>query len=191
MKIFEIDPDCDKYEGMTHESYKNSNYKDGYNRGYSEDLFLTNSPVIENWTSINLLSIDDKYKGKKSDYPNFYASAPLFSTKAKDILFPYLNKLGIFYEFIVNNQEKYYCFKITNQLDQFLDHVGSSLKYFSNSNRIMSIKSFIFNKDARNTFIFRIPELNAPIFCNEEFKKVIEQHKLKGFVFSEIGEYKI
>ncbi|PCJ17564.1 MAG: hypothetical protein COB02_13135 [Candidatus Cloacimonadota bacterium] len=191
MKIFEINSDCDKYEGMVDEAYVKSNYDDDYIQDFDDDMFLSNTPIVKNWIGVNLLPVADKYKGKKSDFPNFYSSAPLFSLKSKNILLPHLTKLGVFYEFIVSEKEKYYCFKVTNLLDGFLNHQNSIFKRFSSSNRIMSIEKFIFKNELRSTFIFRIPERKSPIFCNERLKEIIEQHKLKGFVFSEIGEYKI
>jgi hypothetical protein len=71
MKLFEIDPDCDKYEGMVDEAYVKSDFDDDYVPEFDEDMFLSDTPIVDNWTPIKLLPVNDKYKGKKSDFPNF------------------------------------------------------------------------------------------------------------------------
>lgn len=71
-----------------------------------------------------------------------------------------------------------------------IDIEKSKVRYFRNSNRVMSISNYVFKQDViKNEHIFKSTlQRRGPIFISNTLKEVLEKSGLKGFKFDEVWD---
>ncbi|MCR2806075.1 hypothetical protein [Paenibacillus soyae] len=138
---------------------------------------------IKEWKPIRFLT---RRKGNKSDCAEFMIGYPVFMRKAKDVLSPLLGS-GVEFLPIIHDVHEMYFVKVKN-LQDFIDMSNPverriNYGYFS---EYVHIKREMVNHSIP---IFRMPpHLMTRIYVTDEFKKVVEDNKLKGFHFVELWD---
>jgi hypothetical protein len=118
------------------------------------------------------------------DYSNVNHNVhPVFSQRAKDLLAPHLQGLGVWVE-LVSDEAPYWLFYITNVVDA-LDLDRCKLLYFPNSSKLMEISEFFFRPDAvGNQFLFTLPQYpGSERLVTDRFVDFVREHGLTGFRF--------
>ncbi|MHA0858472.1 imm11 family protein [Paenibacillus sp. CMAA1364] len=135
------------------------------------------------WKPIRFLT---RRKGNKSDCAEFMIGYTVFMKKAKEVLSPLLGE-GVEFLPITHNEHEMYFVKVKN-IQDFIDMSNPVEKrinygYFSEYVHI--------NREMvdHSTPIFRMPpHLKTRIYVTDEFKKAVEDNKLKGFHFVEVWD---
>ena len=124
-------------------------------------------------------------KRKIADASGFSSGAPLFNEKAVEVLKEFLDeKTELLLSYFDNS--KYYVVNVVNVIDA-LDYEKSEFRRFSNGEIMDCIKYYFKPQIAESQHIFKIPLGNSiNIFVSDEFKKRVEEAKLKGFIFAEV-----
>lgn len=156
------------------------------------DEILNSGKYINKWPKVELLGSD--LNKPFADCVKLWVGAmPLiFNKKAKDIIqkkySDYIQFLPMIYE---ENNEIYYWANILNAMD-CIDYEKSDLK-ISLGKYIMEVNKYVFKDIVKNQPIFKIylDGIFDPVitFVNDEFKKLIEDNKLKGFKFTEVFDF--
>lgn len=172
MRIWLLKLDVDKYN-----SFK------GYDIEEELDIRFFGSSLLSNW---NTPTIEAYYKKRKiADVSDFSSGAPLFNEKAVSMLEEFLKAkaelLPAYYE-----GNKYYVVNVINVIDA-LDYEKSEFVRFDTGAIMYCTKYFFKSEIVENQHIFKIPLCNyIDIFVSDEFKKQVEEFKLKGFIFVEV-----
>ncbi|MGB8454765.1 MAG: DUF1629 domain-containing protein [Anaerocolumna sp.] len=113
---------------------------------------------------------------------------PIFSLKAVECLKEVLGKNIEILPVYIDEQE-FYLINALEVLD-CLDHEKSEIKYFTGTERIMSIKKHVFiEQKLKGKNIFRIKEQEkAGPFVTDKFKEAVEKSGLEGFEFREVWD---
>lgn len=184
MKIWDLQEEVNIYEHLT--------LVDGSIEKWNEftDMFR-GKHLSSNWEKLKLKLIEHGEKLKKGDMPYLSPGVPVFSIKAISTLQQYLNNNAetLDIECDIGN------YKIINIINVMscLDHERSEIKYYPNSQRIMRIKKYVFNKEkVKNEHIFKIIEQpRATIFVSDEFRNKVIESGLEGFKFVEVWDSEV
>lgn len=181
MKIWDLQEDVNIYEHLT--------LVDGGTEKWNEftDMFRGRH-LSSNYQKLKLKLIEHGGKLKRGDMPYLSPGVPVFSVKAIDALKDYLNNNAEIMEVECDISD----FKIINIINVIscLDHERSEIKYYPNSERIMRIKKYFFNKEkVAKEHIFKIIEQpRAIIFVSDDFRNRVIESGLEGFKFVEIWD---
>jgi len=147
------------------------------------------------WQKVNaafVLPIDYKKSNRiplLPDVTNWGHNHLVFNQKAYDLVSEHLNPFGEFLPVICEGND-YYLFNILQIADDDLIDQANSEKNMMTMDGTtiqMGIKKLKFNEDKiKSTWIFKTDfDEYVGIFCNNDFKKIIEGAKLKGIEFKE------
>lgn len=177
MKIYELDNDAENYRWLEYE---------GNWFHYFHNL-LDSKPIEPTKETIYCHSIRDKKERVFGDYPCF--TVPAISEKAKGYLLPFWGDAVQMFPLVTRKNGMFYYLNVINILD-CMDEDKAEIKYL-NPNKFMRIIKYVFknNYDAKALRVFKIrKDERGPIYVSEETKKLIEDAKLEGFEFVEVGE---
>jgi hypothetical protein len=181
VKIWDLQEDVNIYEHLT--------LVDGSPPKWNEftDMFRGRH-LSSNWERLKLKQIEHGGNLKKGDMPYLSPGVPVFSIKAIDTLKHYLNNNAEILDIECDIGD----YKIINiiNLISCLDYEMSEIKYYPNSERIMRIKKYVFDKEkVVNEHIFKIIEQpRATIFVSDEFRDKVIESGLEGFKFIEVWD---
>lgn len=152
--------------------------------------FVFQGKPVDNWEVIELYPSKHKSETGKpiGDVYHFTPGTAIVNEKTYHILEPFIHNCVQVLPAIVKSQKVYVLNFIT--VIDCLNRENSQLIFFSNSNRIMEIEKFAFNKEMlTDAIVFKIPEeIQSPPLVTEEFKILIEQNEIKGFKFVQVWE---
>ncbi len=147
---------------------------------------------IDKWTPLGLIS-DNKNK-ETSDTPYFwpYTNLLMVSERAKGII---ENKYLEYIQFLpvvdLKDNRTYYMANIMS----FLDGIDKDKSEFEKllGVHVVDVIKYVLKENVKNAPIFRLylqgVLMRTKIFVNDEFKRLIEDSKLKGFKFTEIFDF--
>lgn len=171
MKIWLIKLEVDKYNSFN-----------GYDVKEKLSVNFYGNNISDKWVAP---SITAYYKKRKiADISSFSNGAPLFNEKTIDVLEEFLKDkaelLPVYHE-----KSKYYVVNIINVIDA-LDYEKSEFERFD-TGAIMYCTKYSFKPEiVENQHLFKIPLCNSiDIFVSDDFKKKVEETKIKGLIFVE------
>lgn len=174
MKIWEMSFEVDKY-----------NFFDGDKIKIEKNIHFKGKSLIDVWENID---VDTYYKKKKiPDGIRFTYGAALFNDKALEKLSLYLDGkveiLPFYHEGI-----KYHVINVLNVIDA-VDYDKSVFDRRVDG-EIASFSKYVLREEVvKNQHIFKVPVQNTlMIHVSDEFKKCVEDSKLKGFIFEELWD---
>lgn len=172
MRIWLLKLDVDKYNSFN-----------GYKIEEELNIRFFGNSVSSNWKEP---VIEAYYKKRKiADISDFSYGAPLFNEKAVIILEEFLKAnaelLPAYYE-----GNKYYVVNVINVIDA-LDYEKSEFERFE-TGAVMYCNKYSFKSEVViNQHLFKIPICNKiDIFVSDQFKRRVEESKLKGLIFVEV-----
>ena len=121
-----------------------------------------------------------------SDAPGFIL--PVFSRRALDylkpLIAPHVEVLPLSFD-----EGEFFAINVITVLDA-VDYQNSVYKTFRDGKRIMSFKKYAFHESiVAGVPIFKISDERVRYaFVSDEFKQIVEQNKLTGFVFRLVWE---
>ncbi len=169
MKIWILDCDVNKYENLK--------WREEFNLSVIQSF---NGQKINNW---NPIKVERMYNREFSNTPGFSPHIPVFDEKAKNALKNILNNKVEFLPLDCENNS-FFAVNVINILD-CIDYNKSVYKTFSDRKRIMRfIKYSFIEKKINAQHIFKIIDepLKRP-FVSDEFKNIVEENNLTGFIF--------
>jgi hypothetical protein len=119
----------------------------------------------------------------KGDFPSFYAVGVVFSERALQVLSPLIqNSVQVIP--LQSVEEHLYLIHVTEVVD-CLDIERSEVDYILGGEHISHIKHYEFKnlELLEEIGIFEIQDLRASTFVTDEFKKIVEEHDLKGLLW--------
>ena len=173
LKIWKLDADVNNFDNITVVNEEDWDILDK----------CEGSSVIKCWNPLNLEYIENK---KKGDCPGLTSRLPILSKAALDILKPLILDSVEILPVSLNGGE-FYGINVIQVLD-CIDYEKSQVKKFPNSERIMRFIKYSFKKDCvNNAHIFKIKdELGNSPFISDDFRNIIINSNLKGFLFEEV-----
>ncbi|MWC29701.1 imm11 family protein [Paenibacillus sp. MMS18-CY102] len=128
--------------------------------------------------------------GQEEDFPNLASGALIFSKQAQTVIgpliAPYAEVLEIDHSEISDIEIA--LINVTNVVAA-LDYGRTTFKYDACSGEISGFNSVHFQLDkVMHNPIFRIPEKPVKLYVTDEFRDLVIQHELKGFVFEEVWD---
>lgn len=173
MRIWLLRFDVNKYNSFN-----------GYKIEEELNIRFFGSSLLSNWSAH---TIEAYYKKRKiADVSDFSCGAPLFNEKAVEALMDLLNEsvelLLCYFE-----NSRYYVANVVNVIDA-LDKDKTQFKMFSTGEKSVECEKYVFKPEiVDGQHIFKIPLGNSIyIFVSDEFKRRVEETKLKGFIFVEV-----
>ena len=147
------------------------------------EAFKSNSSLADSWQPVDLvLSLGKGEKDKPiADFMSGFVSVAI-SGKALGVLTPSLLDQA---ECLPLNTDAGTYFALNVTAVNCLDQGHSTLKLFSNSQRIMRVEKYAFYWEKLNGIhIFRLPELGiSRLFVSDTFKQAVEENSLTGLLF--------
>lgn len=174
MSIYLIQPDVNNYRGLLFTDME-KNWELVY-------CFLDGIQMKKAW--IPLMVEPDEDGGPYGDFPVLCSTIPAISGRAANALEPLLSGNAELLPLRCDAGE-YYALNVTCVVDA-LNVEQSEIAHFPDGS-IMDIKRFAFHAlRAPANDIFKIPQIGTRLFVSERFVQTVEQHQLKGFLFSAV-----
>lgn len=155
--------------------------------GYKSYMFEGTSVKDRKFALIVPSEYEDEVNKPFGDVFSVEVSSFILNEYAFNILNPYLK--GHTQIFKIKNQDSlFYVINVTDVID-CLDYDKSEIKRFPSSGRVMKVIKYSFIKSKlNNAIIFKLPEfVKTTCYVTEEFKKIVEENKIKGFKFEELN----
>ena len=171
MKIYELEFDVDNYKSIELTENRNADFY---------QMFDGRS-LKEAWDELTVKYYDEDEGLKTGDAPGF--TIPVFNKKSLDILFTKIKNEVEILPLRIGN-ENLYGINVLTILDA-VNYEKSDYKMFRDGKRIMKFNKISF-KDSiiQGKNIFKIVDLKRSlIFVSEEFKRIVEENGLEGFLF--------
>lgn len=131
-----------------------------------------------------------KYEWQKNegeticDFPFISGNIPLLSSKAFEVLEPFVSKSKVEIIPIIIEADTFYLLHFLETFD-VLNLKASKISYFKDKT-IQSIDKYVFLPEVTEvTPFFMIPQLKTFVFVREEVKNIIIKHNLVGLDFQE------
>lgn len=105
--------------------------------------------------------------------------------KALECLLPHLqHDMEVLPLAVVNHDDNCYLLNFLNVID-CLDEANSKIRRFTTSQRILAVEEYAFvESKMRHSMLFKVPQLaTRTLFCNDDFKHIIQENKLTGLEF--------
>jgi hypothetical protein len=180
MNVFELTPDCNRYQNLVFTSKEDWRILDRFD----------GKCLLPSWTPLAVKVLrDDKFNRglPPGDFPHLASGVPVFSVRAVNVLKRMLQENGEILPLSCSEGE-YYAFNLTTLIDA-LDESDSEVKRFEHSGRIMRVLKYAFFPDKlHGATIFQIPQSRARIFVTDEFRRAVMDNNLVGFEFPELWE---
>ena len=141
---------------------------------------------LNNWTPLRVMRMEPEKGLELSDAPGFIL--PVFSRRALDylkpLIAPHVEVLPLSFD-----EGEFFAINVITVLDA-VDYQNSVYKTFRDGKRIMSFKKYAFHESIVAVVpIFKISDERVRYaFVSDEFKQIVEQNKLTGFVFRLVWE---
>lgn len=145
--------------------------------------FFHRKSLVKDCSSIDV-EIRDPLERRQFGDMTFWASAPVFSRRAIDVLGPAL-KEGCEQIPLRCHGEALYAINVLKETKTF-NPEQSILRALPNG-RLMDVEEYVFcGSDNEQPNIFRIPGLYNKVYVNQSFVDVVRSNGLKGFSFQEV-----
>ena len=180
MNVFELAPDCNRYQNLVFASKKDWAILDQFDE----------RRLIQSWTppSVKVLR-DDKFNRNlpPGDFPHLAVAVPLFSLRAVNVLRGMLEENGQILPLSCTEGE-YYAFNVTTFIDA-LDESGSEVKRFKDGGVMRILKYAFFGDRLAGATIFKIPQFpRSEVYVTDEFRNLVIDNGLLGFKFINLWE---
>lgn len=141
---------------------------------------------VKDWRVLPVQRLEPEKRLELSDAPGFFI--PVFSRRALECLKPLIDKNVEFLPLDFKENE-YYGINVITVLDA-INYERSIYKTFSDGKKIMRFKKYAFLTEVVDGIpIFKITdERKRWSFVSEEFKQVVEENHLTGFIFKLIWD---
>ena len=168
MKVYKLDFEVNKYENFIPEIPFDWETIQSFDGRKQADC----------WKRIKVHCMDPDKGLPLGDAPGF-SLLPVFSRKALDCLLPLIqNHVEIL---PLDFEKEFFAINVITVLD-CIDYDRSIYNMFSDGKRIMAFKKYAFTSEINGSPIFKtIDENRRRGFVSEEFKRIVEANKLKGF----------
>ena len=174
--IYQLDYDSDKYKSLYISALQLVRIMKDKNKSPSD------YSLQSNWADVKG-SLAQKKPGAADDIPDitFWNKNPVLSPMAYDVLRETLIAYGELLPVNINGAT-WYVFNILEFGDSFIEQSASKQKTEDGDARGVESLSFI---EGQLPLVFKTEfDKRHRVFCNEEFKRLVEQNELSGLVFS-------
>ena len=180
-KFYKLKFDSDNENFATLNSVTETTYE--FNQSFNGDSQL------KSWKPIIIQKSKDNNTADIAD-ANAFPLFPIFSKKAIECLMPVMaNDIEILPLIFNDDADKFFGINIIKVLD-VVDYNKSDIVRFKNSNKILAFRKIVLKNELITDNIFKI--IDMPIGCqqfvSEEFKKIVKENNLTGFIFEPVND---
>lgn len=181
MKYYAYRPDANNYAGIgapteRHEQVVNIHYED--------------APLAPVWVPIKFHGFEDN-PGQEGDFPSLsdFWEIPVMSERAWNALRPLIGYCCEALPIIHPTGKTYFIIHVMETIDA-LDVAKSDLARNATTGRVNRIRRYAFKYDKlQHKHVLKLPlECGSELLVDEEFRKAVEVHGLKGLQFKELPE---
>ncbi|WLF69099.1 hypothetical protein Q6375_14125 [Clostridium septicum] len=178
MKIWKLVEDVNNYAVLA--------LKDEDNILNVSDQFNKNSELKDEWLVAEVKIFKNDDKKQVGDFFDIITGVWAFNENALKLIKDYIADGKSEVLPLKGEEEPYYLLNVFNYVD-CIDVDKSQVRYFRNSDRVMSISNYVFKPNMLNgEHIFKSTlQKRGPIFISDELKEKLEKSGLKGFRFDE------
>lgn len=181
MKIWKLVEDVNNYAVLTLIDEKNIlTFSDQFNKG---------SSLKDEWVPAEVKIFKNDDKKQVGDFFDITAGVWAFNENALNLIKDYIEEDKSEILPLKGEEKTYYLLNVFNYIN-CIDLEKSQVRYFRNSERIMSISKYVFEPNMlKNEHIFKSTlQKRGPIFISDKFKLILENSKLKGIKFELIWD---
>lgn len=176
MKIYRLDFDVNNYKSIQICNKADADYYQMFD----------GTSILDKWEQLDVMYYEEDKDLKAGDAPGFHI--PVLNKRALDILLPIIeNEVEILPLRLYEN--KLYGINVLKILNA-IDYDLSEYKTFRDGKRIMAFKKYVFKEESIKGYnIFKIiDQPRGDIFVSEEFKNLIDNNLLEGFMLELVYE---
>lgn len=176
MKVWKLVEDVNNYAVLT--------LKDQDNILDFSERFNKDSALKDKWVPAEVKIFKNDIKKQVGDFFDITTGVWAFNENALNLIKDYVEVGKSEILPLKGEEEPYYLLNVFNYID-CIDVEKSQVRYFRNSDRVMSISNYAFKSNVlKNDHIFKSTlQKRGPIFISDEFKVNLEKNKFKGIKF--------